>query len=191
MIGLLLKIVLTLGSLGYASYLFADGYWGWGIVMVFVAALIAFTIYRNENIILALNQMRLGNQEKAKKMLMRIKQPQFLIKRQQAYFYYLKAQMFSQELGLSESEKMFNKSLGLGLKNDQDKAVVKLNLSAISMQKGKKREAMNFLNEAKKLDTGNLLGDQIKMIKGQLGKVGSANQMRMAHMNKGRGGRMR
>jgi tetratricopeptide (TPR) repeat protein len=191
MIGLLLKIVLTLGSLGYASYLFADGYWGWGIVVVLAAALIAFTIYRNENIILALNQMRLGNQEKAKKMLMRIKQPQFLIKRQQAYFYYLKAQMFSQELGLSESEKMFNKSLGLGLKNDQDKAVVKLNLSAISMQKGKKREALNFLNEAKKLDTGNLLNDQIKMIKGQLGKVGSANQMRMAHMNKGRGGRMR
>lgn len=191
MIGLLLKIVLTLGSLGYASYLFADGYWGWGIVMVFVAALIAFTLYRNENIILALNQMRLGNQEKAKKMLSRIKQPQFLIKRQQAYYYYLKAQMFSQELGLSDSEKMFNKALSIGLKNDQDKAVVKLNLSAISMQKGKKREAMNFLAEAKKLDTGNLLTDQIKMIKGQLGKVGSANQMRMAQMNKGRGGRVR
>ena len=191
MIGLLLKIVLTLGSLGYASYLFADGYWGWGIVMVFVAALIAFTIYRNENIILALNQMRLGNQEKAKKMLMRIKQPQYLLKRQQAYFYYLKAQMFSQELGLSESEKMFNKALNIGLKNDQDKAVVKLNLSAISMQKGKKRDAMNFLSEAKKLDTGNLLGEQIKMIKSQLGKVGSANQMRMAQMSKGRGGRMR
>ena len=99
--------------------------------------------------------------------------------------------MFSQELGLSESEKMFNKALNIGLKNDQDKAVVKLNLSAISMQKGKKRDAMNFLAEAKKLDTGNLLGEQIKMIKGQLGKVGSANQMRMAQMSKGRGGRMR
>jgi hypothetical protein len=99
--------------------------------------------------------------------------------------------MFSQELGLSDSEKMFNKALSIGLKNDQDKAVVKLNLSAISMQKGKKREAMNFLAEAKKLDTGNLLTDQIKMIKGQLGTVGSANQMRMAQMNKGRGGRVR
>ena len=124
-------------------------------------------------------------------MISRIKQPQFLVKGQQAYYYYLKAQMFNQELGLTECEKLFNKALSIGLKQDQDKAAVKLNLSAIAMQKGKKREAMNLLNEAKKLDTGNMLADQIKMLKGQLGRVGSANQMRMAQMNKGKGGRVR
>lgn len=191
MLGLIIKIVLTLGSLGYSAYLFSDGSWGWGIVLVLFSALVAFTIFRNENIILALNQIRLGNQEKGKKHLLRIKQPQYLMRTQRGYFYYLKAQLFSQELGLTESEKMFQKAMEIGLRNDQDKAAVKLNLSAIAMQKGKRKEAQSLLNEAKKLDKDGMLTEQIKMLRGQLGRVGSANQMRMAQMHRGKGGKVR
>ena len=52
MIGLILKIILSLGSFAYTVYLFANGSWGWGIVMVLVTAIITLTIFRNEWILL-------------------------------------------------------------------------------------------------------------------------------------------
>ena len=73
MIGLIIKIVLSLASFISTFMLFANGYWGWGIVMIFVTAIIVLTIFRNEWIILAFNQLRLQNTEKAAKYLDSIK----------------------------------------------------------------------------------------------------------------------
>ena len=91
MIGLIIKIILSLSSLSFVVYLFGEGSWGWAIMFIPVTLLITLFIFRNQNILLALNQMRLQNVEKAEKFVNRIKQPQYLIKGQRAYFYYLKA----------------------------------------------------------------------------------------------------
>ena len=54
---------------------------------------------------------------------------------------------------------------------DYDVAMAKLSLAGIAMQKRRKREATMLLNEAKKLDKQNMLGDQIKMMKEQMKKI--------------------
>lgn len=188
MISFLIKCALALGSLFFTVFLFAAGSWGWGITFIFITALIGLTFFRNENIILALNQMRVGNHEKAYKYLKRITYPQLLFKRQQAYFYYLSAMMGAQELGMSKSEQLLRKALSIGLRTDQDKAVANMHLGAICLQTGRKREAVVFLDEAKKRDKGNVLGEHLKQLKKQTTQVASKNQMRMAQMS---GGKMR
>lgn len=187
MIGLVLKIAASLGMISLTAYQFSIGHWGWGIFLIFLSAIPPLLIFRNENILLAFNQIRLQNMEKAMKHLNRIKQPQYLIKTQRAYYYYLKGLTGSQTAGMGETEKMFRKALEIGLRSDQDKAIAKMNIGAICMGKGKKREAQNLLNEAKKLDKNGILGEQIKMLKKQMGRVTSSHQMRMAQMNKGKG----
>jgi hypothetical protein len=54
---------------------------------------------------------------------------------------------------------------------DHDKAMVNLQLAGIAMTKRRKREAVNLLNEAKKLDKHGMLKDQIKMVKEQMKKI--------------------
>ena len=47
MISLLIKSILALGSLFFTVYLFATGYWGWGIVFIFISAIFVLLLFRN------------------------------------------------------------------------------------------------------------------------------------------------
>lgn len=187
MLGFVIRCILSAFSLFLLVYSFATGHWGWGIVMIFVTALIILTFFRNQYVILALNQMRVGNHEKAHDYLKKISRPDLLPKKQHAYVIYLKAMLGTQELGFAKSEQMLRNALQLGLRTKQDNAVARLHLSGICAQTGRRQEALTLLNEAKKLDENNMLKDQITMMKSQLtGAVPSKNQMRMAQMHKGR-----
>ena len=120
---------------------------------------------------LAFWYLRKNKLEKAQKALSRIKHPEQLLKRQEAYYYYLTGLIESQLQGVGKAEKFFKRALTLGLRMDQDKAVAKLNLAAIAMYKRRKREATTLLSEAKKLDKHNMLADQIKQLQQQMKKV--------------------
>lgn len=186
MIAFIIRIVLALVATGFNVYLFTSGHWGWGITFLFVTALIMLSFFRNENVLLALNQMRVGNTDKAKKYIDRITQPQYLPKRQHAYVLFLKAVMGGQELGFANSEKLLRRAMELGLRTAEDNAVARMHLAGICAQTGRKSEAVSLLNEAKKLDKNGMMRDQIKMMQSQLQMAPSKNQMRMAQMMGGR-----
>ena len=131
MIGFIVRIFVALIVLSGTILLFYTGYWGWGITSIIPLALVIFSFFRNENMILALNQMRLGNQEKAKHYINRISAPQFMPRRQHAYVLYLKALMNAQELGFAQSEQLLRKALTLGLRTSEDNAVARMHLAGI------------------------------------------------------------
>ena len=186
MTGFIIRIALAVSSFGFNVWLFATGHWGWGITFLFITAIIVLSFFRNENMILALNQMRVGNTDKAKKYIDRITHPQFLPKKQHAYILFLKAVMGSQEMGFAKSEQMLRKALELGLRQPEDNAVARMHLAGICAQTGRKNEAVSLLAEAKKMDKNGMLKDQIKMMQQQLQMAPSKNQMRMAQMMGGR-----
>ena len=186
MLSFIIKSILAVLSVFFTVYFFATGYWGWGISFIFLSALVILTFFRNENIILALNQMRVGNHEKAYAILQRITYPQLLIKRQQAYYYYLIGMLGTKEMGLAKSEQLLRKALSIGLKTNQDKAVAHMHIGGICLQTGRKREAVNMFDEAKRLDKDGMLSDQLKMLKKQAAQVASKNQLRMAQLGGGR-----
>ncbi|RFC55929.1 DUF2892 domain-containing protein [Brumimicrobium aurantiacum] len=187
MIGFILRVIIAASALAFNVYLFATGSWGWGITMIFPLAIIMLTFWRNENVIIALYQMRLGKQEKAWQALNRIKAPQFLPKKQHAYVIYLKGMLgLQQNLGFAQCEQMIRKALSMGLRTKQDQAVANMQLAGICMQTGRKNEAKMLLSEAKKLDDKNMLKEQLTTMKKQMGMVASRNQMRQAQMHRGR-----
>ena len=164
MIGFILRIAVFALTLGATVWLFATGSWGWGIFMILPLAIIGFTFFRNENMILALNQMRLGNTDKAQKYINRISAPQFLPKSQHAYVVFLQAVLNTQEFGMARSEQMLRKAMSLGLRTGQDNAVARMHLAGICAQTGRTKEALSLLSEAKKLDSSGMMKDQIKMM---------------------------
>ena len=186
MIRFIIRCVLFLAALGLTVYFFADGSWGWGIVMIFATAIIGLTFLRNESMILALNQMRVGNTDKAKKHINKITHPQLLPKKQHAYILFLQAVLNTQEFGFAKSEALLRKAIGLGLRTDQDSAVSRMHLAGICAQTGRKAEAISLLKEAKKLDKKGMMKDQINTMQKQLQMAPSKNQMRMAQMMGGR-----
>ncbi len=187
MIGFIIRVILGIAAVGFNVYLFYVGSWGWGITFILVTSLIILSFFRNENVIMALYNMRMGKQEKAWKALNRIKAPNLLPKKQHAYVLYLRGMLgLQQDLGFPKCEQLIRKALNMGLRTDQDTAVAKMQLAGICMQTGRKNEAKTLLSESKKLDKNNMLKEQLDMMKKQMGMVASRNQMRMAQMHKGR-----
>jgi hypothetical protein len=188
MLGFIIRTVLTLATLAFTVYLFGSGSRGWGIFMILPLTILVFSFFRHERIILALNQMRVGNTEKAYMHLKKITAPQMMVKRQQAYYYYLIAMLGTQEHGMAKSEQLMRKALSLGLRSAMDKAVAHMHLAGMCLQSGRKQEGLKLLDDAKRLDKDGMLTEQIKTMKKQATQVASKNQMRMMQMG---GGRMR
>jgi hypothetical protein len=187
MIKFLIRCIVAASSLSYVVYLFGTGHWGWAICMIFVTAIIGLSFFRNERMIMGLNQMRLGNTDKAKEHINKISAPQFLPKKQHAYVLFLKAVLNSQEIGFAKSEQLLRKALGIGLRTAQDNAVARMHLAGICAQTNRRSEAVSLLAEAKKLDKSGMMREQINQMQKQMQQgVPSKNQMRMAQMSGGR-----
>lgn len=166
-----IKLILSVALTVWAVAQFAEGNIGYGIMLVLAAALVILLIFRNERILLAFYHLRKNDMEKAGAAIAKIQHPEKLVKSQEAYYYFLQGLLHSQSRGIGKAEKFFVKALNTGLRMKHDQAMAKLNLAGIFAAKRRKREAINYLNQAKKLDEKNLLGDQIKMLKSQLGRI--------------------
>lgn len=187
MINFIIRCIVAASSLFYTAYLFATGHWGWAICMIFVTAIIGLSFFRNERMIMGLNQMRLGNTDKAKMHINKISAPQFLPRKQYAYVLFLQAVLNSQEIGFAKSEQLLRKALQMGLRTAQDNAVARMHLAGICAQTNRRQEAVSLLAEAKKLDKSGMMKEQIAQMQKQLQMgIPSKNQMRMAQMSGGR-----
>lgn len=157
--------------MAWSIFQFMDGEIGNGIALIFLAALVLFTYFRHERILLALYHMRSNNIEKAENSLLKIRTPeQTLIKSQLAYYYMLMGMIESQRK-IGKAETLLKKALNTGLRMDSDKALAKLNLAGIAISKRRKREAQILLTDVKKLDKRGVLKEQMQYVKQQLKRI--------------------
>jgi len=166
----IVKALIALLILVWAVLQFVDGNIWSGIFITLLAAVATLFVFRSIRLLVTFYYLRSQKLDKAKNWLARIRRPEKLWKKQEAYYYYLMGLVYSQEEGLSQTEKYFKRALALGLRMSYDKAVAKLNLAMIAMSKGRPREAQTLIAEVKKLDTKNLLRNEIKMVNDALKK---------------------
>ncbi|MAX81335.1 MAG: hypothetical protein CL843_14330 [Crocinitomicaceae bacterium] len=165
------RIALTAAVVGLSVWQFIEGNIGNGIFIILLAMVVSATIFMNEMMLLAFLQMRKSNFEKADGYLNKIKKPELMLGSQEAYYYFLKGTIISHIVSPGKAESFFKKALSKGLRFKHDQAMAKLSLAGIAATRRRKREALNWLNEAKKLDDKKMLSDQIKMMKQQLGRI--------------------
>jgi hypothetical protein len=166
-----IKLIIASLIFIWSIFEFAKGHIWNGIMIIFLAGIFVFFYFKNEILLLAFWKLRKQDFAGATKVLDMIKNPTAaLVKKQQGYYNFLRGIMVSQT-NLTQAEKFFKKALELDMSMDHDKAMANLQLAGIYLTKRRKREAANFLNEAKRLDKHGMLKDQVKMIKEQMKKV--------------------
>lgn len=172
------RLIIGFTVLGGSIALMFFGFWGWGILAVFISLLVLVTYFFNENMLLAQWYLRKDNLVKAEVFLKRITNYEKQLIRVQHGYYNLLIGMIESRRSPMQSEKYFKKSLSLGMQMDHNIALAKLSLAGIAMAKRNKREAQMYLTEAKKADTKKLLADQIKQMKDQMGMMDRQQQVR-------------
>ena len=159
---------MALGSFAFSTHQFVEGFIGNGIALALLGGVFVLLYYKNELIFFAFLRLRKEDLQGAKKWLDKIKSPKLsLVKKQHGYYLFLRGLIESQN-NLHRAEKLFKSALDMGLRYKHDRAMAKMNLAGIYMQKRRKREANKLLTEAKKLDKHGMLTQQIKTLRTQL-----------------------
>jgi hypothetical protein len=147
------------------------GFWGWGILVLFLGGFMLMSYFFNENMIFAQWFMRKENMDKAEEWLLKITDYEKQLNKSQHGYYNLLIGLIETRKAPMKAEKYFKKALSLGMKMSHNTALAKLSLAGISMAKRNKREAQMYLSEAAKDDKNKLLTEQIKMMKGQMAQM--------------------
>lgn len=163
-----IRLIIAGVFLGAAVALFWFGFWGWGILGIFLALVVTITFFFNENMLIAQYFLRKDNMEKASYWLGKITNYESQLVSAQHGYYNLLIGLIESRKAPMQAEKYFKRALSLGMAMDHNVALAKLSLAGISMAKRNKREATMYLQEAKKADSKKLLADQIKMMKDQM-----------------------
>jgi len=167
----IVRLIIACVVLGAAVALCAFGFWGWGILVLFLGGFVLLSYFFNENMILAQWFLRKENTEKAELWLLKVTDYEKQLNKSQHGYYNLLIGLIETRKAPLKAEKYFKKALSLGMKMSHNIALAKLSLAGISMAKRNKREAQMYLQEAAKDDKNKLLTDQIKMMKGQMAQM--------------------
>lgn len=173
--------------IAFGVYLMFHRTIGWGVVLVVLSSFPILLFFKNEFILLAFWQLRKQNFAKATVWLNKITHFEGqLHKGQYGYFHYLQGLCIAQD-NPSKLEHYMKKSLEYGLNMKHDRALATLNLSAAALGRGQKTEAQRLLDEAKRLDSSNMMTDQIKLLKEQMKKPTMQKHMHNPNMrNRGK-----
>jgi len=144
------------------------GFWWWGILVLFIGGIVLLSFFFNENMVIAQWFLRKENNDKAEIWLLKIKDYEKELNKNQHGYYNLLIGLVESRKAPMKSEKYFKKALQLGMKMSHNTALAKISLAGISMAKRNKREAQMYLAEAVKDDKNKLLTEQIKMMKTQM-----------------------
>jgi len=173
-----IRIIIAGLLLGAAITLMVFSFWGWGILLIFIAILVFVTFIFNERMLLAQWYLRKENMDKAESTLLGIKNYEKELYKGQYGYYNLLIGLIESRKSPMKSEKYFKKALNLGLTMDHNIALANLSLAGVEMGKRNKREAQRLLKEAEKADKNKLLAEQIKMMKGQMSMLDKTQQVR-------------
>lgn len=166
-----IKLIIATLIIASGIYFMFNRQIGLGILIVILSLIPILLFFRNEYILLAFWKLRKQNLSEARKWLNKITNPKSqLVRKQMGYYNYLMGITEAQD-NPSKADSYMRTALDYGLSFKHDRALATLTIASGAMMRGNKNEAERLLNEAKKLDTSNMLGDQIKMMKEQMKKV--------------------
>lgn len=158
----ILKFGLAAAAIAYAVQLFMSGYTGSGVGMVILGILLGLTGLRSMRMIVVAFRIQQQKLDKAREVLAGIN-PKHLWPSSRGQYWFLQGNLLL-ESSLSEAEKAFRTALDVGMKRDEEKAAVMLNLAAIQSSKRRTKEAKALIAQAKRLDKKGMLKADIRTI---------------------------
>lgn len=181
-----IKFVIAGLMIAAGVFLITDRQVGWGITVIVLSLIPILLFFKNEYLLLAFWQLRKQSFAGTKKWLSKISNYESqLHKSQYGYFFYMQGLSISEE-NPAKLEPYMKKALDFGLNMKHDRALAHLNLAASALSKGRKQEAQRHLDEAKRLDKADLMGEQIKMLRDQLKMPNMQKHMHNPNMRKGK-----
>ncbi len=160
-------LMITAVILTAIAFVFQDYFRG--TIYLAIGMVLFYGYFSAGSVYTALNCVKKGRIEKAKILLAENdKISSHLMRQHKAYYYFLKGFFAMEEKNEDEAESFFLQALENGMKTENDKAMICLNLSKIYYNRHEIEKARQYINMAKQYEHKHEVGKLITEMKKKL-----------------------
>lgn len=130
-----IRLTLIVITIGFGLYLLAQQK-NTGLFFLLAGALLALGYFRYNNVWIAFQAYKKGNIEQARKLILKVKNPQFLDTQHRAYYDWIKGGIAASDGDLETAYKLLQSASKGSLRTQNDKSVIEYVLCEVALNMG-------------------------------------------------------
>ncbi|WP_121668012.1 tetratricopeptide repeat protein [Mesonia aquimarina] len=147
----IIRIVLVILSLIAAIYFYSKKDYVNMSMMLVACGLFIYGYFKYGTIYAAFQQIKKNNIKKAEKLISKVKNPNKLTKREKSYYYFTTGIIALEKKKFEKSHSDLTQALDIGLRTENDKSIVLLNLANIELLREDHNKAIEYIKILKQL----------------------------------------
>lgn len=169
------RIFLVIGSLIAAAYFYSREDFANMLMMLIAGCLFIYGYFKYGTVYAAFGQIRKGNIKRAEELILKIKNPEKLVKGQKGYYYFTTGIIALEKQELENSHSDLNKALKIGVRTENDKSIILLNLAIIELLRKNFNEANEYIKKVRELDLKPLVESEVNRIENEIKSTQTGN----------------
>ncbi len=168
MFTLTIRVILVIFSLIASAYFYSKEDFANMSMMLIAGGLFIYGYFKYGTVYAAFQQMKKDNIEKAEELISKIKKPDRLNKGHKSYYYFTTGIIALEKKEFEKSHSDLTQALNIGLRTENDKSIVLLNLANIELLKKNYNEAIEYIKKVRKLDLKPLVESETNRIEKEI-----------------------
>jgi len=164
----LLRIIFIIGSIGMAIFFYSKSDFTNMALVLFSAILFIYGYFKYGTVYVAFQELKKGNNDKAEKLISKIKNPKILNKGQKSYYHFIQGVMASNREDWEKSYSEFTQALNIGLRTKNDTSIVLLHLANIEFERKNFDQANAFIKKVRAFDLKPLIESETDKLENEI-----------------------
>ncbi len=147
-----LRITLAIFSVVVAVYSYSiDNYVNMSMMLI-GSGLFIYGYFKYGTVYLAFQQIRKNNLKKAEELISKVKNPERLTKGHKSYYYFITGIIALEKEDFDRSQSDLTRALEIGLRTENDKSIVLLNLVKVEFLRKDYDKAIEYIKKVRELN---------------------------------------
>ncbi|PZW37006.1 hypothetical protein LX95_02898 [Mesonia algae] len=164
----IIRIVLVIFSLIAAAYFYSKEDFANMSMMLIAGGLFIYGYFKYGTVYAAFQQMKKDNINKAEELISKIKNPEKLTKGHKSYYYFTTGIIALEKKEYKKSHSDLTQALNIGLRTENDKSIVLLNLANIELLRKDFNKATEYIKKVRELNLKPLVESETNRIEKEI-----------------------
>lgn len=164
----IIRIVLVIFSLIAAAYFYSKEDFVNMSMMLIAGGLFIYGYFKYGTVYAAFQQIKKDNVKKAEELISKIKNPDKLTKGHKSYYYFTTGIIALEKKDFEKSHSDLTQALDIGLRTENDKSIVLLNLANVELLREDYNKAFEYIKKVRQLKLKPLVESETNRIEKEI-----------------------
>ncbi len=164
----IIRVILVVFSLIAATYFYTKQDFANMSMMLIASGLFIYGYFKYGTVYAAFQHMKKDNIKKAEKLISKVKNPDKLTKGHKSYYYFTTGIIALEKKEFEKSHSNLTQALNIGLRTENDKSIVLLNLANIELLRNDFSKATEYIKKVRELNLKPLVESETNRIEKEI-----------------------